>query len=686
MIEQDGNSVAFDKLAKIVLDNPSDIVYFVKAGKLQGLISMSDIRRAKERERSCVDINTSFSFLHGFEYMKARKIFLENDRINALPIVDEDCKLLGDYSRWDEDLFDYSLDFLKGNNYTDIALEKFNKVAIVYPSKQDLKKMKRIKVWKDFLQSYNVDVEIVQKEDVIEGINNNDKLLFVNEDEHRGLVCLYKDIFGNKNCDWTKADSLEFMLKNISDNISNIISDTMSESILLNLKEMGVHVLNLQVQTKENTYWKNVFQKIELKFKKMESEKNYDIHEELWKDFYDDEYSVDYAAEVGTQDYPCININTYIQLKDTEGKYYNVTNGERLTTEQPAKYENTIYFFGPSLIVGWRVKDAHTIASKLQEVLNKYDKKIRVVNCGCWGNEFQLMHRICSTDFKQGDIAIIYDRGKSFTEIPSIDLGECLEREKVPARWFLDTPLHPNHKVYKLWAEEIYKHISKDLSDKKSDGEVYKKDEKYSFLITGYVEKYFAGYKKFERVGAIVMNCNPFTNGHRFLIEEACKKVEELIIFVVEEDRSLFSFKERVGMVIEGVKDLKNVKVVPSGDFILSQQTFPEYFLKVESADVSSNADFDINLFATEIAPRLNITYRFVGEEKTDVVTAEYNNAMKRILPKYGIELIEIPRRNKEDGRPISATDVRNILEKGNFDDVKGLVPETTFEILTRSW
>ncbi len=40
--------------------------------------------------------------------------------------------------------------------------------------------------------------------------------------------------------------------------------------------------------------------------------------------------------------------------------------------------------------------------------------------------------------------------------------------------------------------------------------------------------------------------------------------------------------------------------------------------------------EYDITLFAEKIAPKLNITYRFVGEELEDKVTNEYNSAMKK--------------------------------------------------------
>lgn len=173
------------------------------------------------------------------------------------------------------------------------------------------------------------------------------------------------------------------------------------------------------------------------------------------------------------------------------------------------------------------------------------------------------------------------------------------------------------------------------------------------------------------------MNCNPFTLGHRYLIEEAHKRVDFLIIFVVEENKSVFSFEERFDMVSEGVKDMEHIMVVPSGDFILSQQTFPEYFIKVADEDIFQNVDNDITLFADCICNQLNICYRFVGNEPNDLVTRAYNDAMKRILPAKGIEVIEIMRMNNDD-ECISASLVRKYFENDEIEKACQLLPDTT--------
>ncbi len=177
------------------------------------------------------------------------------------------------------------------------------------------------------------------------------------------------------------------------------------------------------------------------------------------------------------------------------------------------------------------------------------------------------------------------------------------------------------------------------------------------------------------------MNCNPFTLGHQYLVEYAAAKVTRLYIFVVEEDRSAFPFKDRIELVRQGVKYIPNVEVLPSGKFIISQQTFSGYFNKAELQDVAVDSSEDVEIFGKEIASELGITIRFAGEEPTDNVTRQYNETMKRILPRYGIEFHEIPRKVLGE-EVISASKVREALHAGDFDKIKKLVPESTFKYL----
>jgi [citrate (pro-3S)-lyase] ligase len=182
-------------------------------------------------------------------------------------------------------------------------------------------------------------------------------------------------------------------------------------------------------------------------------------------------------------------------------------------------------------------------------------------------------------------------------------------------------------------------------------------------------------------IGAIVMNCNPFTLGHQYLVEYAAERMSHLYVFVVEEDLSIFPFEDRFLLVQQGVEHLGNVTVVPSGQFIISKATFKEYFIKETQQDTVIDASQDLSIFADSIAPALRISTRFVGEEPTDNVTRQYNVAMMAILPQKGIAVKVIPRREQR-GEPISASKVRKLLEGADFDGISELVPITTLDYL----
>ena len=75
--------------------------------------------------------------------------------------------------------------------------------------------------------------------------------------------------------------------------------------------------------------------------------------------------------------------------------------------------------------------------------------------------------------------------------------------------------------------------------------------------------------EKDDIIGSIVANCNPFTLGHLRIMEYASSQVDFLYVFVVEEDLSYFSFKDRLLMVKENLKHRDNIIVNPSGDLSL---------------------------------------------------------------------------------------------------------------------
>ncbi|MDR2056463.1 MAG: [citrate (pro-3S)-lyase] ligase [Desulfovibrio sp.] len=178
--------------------------------------------------------------------------------------------------------------------------------------------------------------------------------------------------------------------------------------------------------------------------------------------------------------------------------------------------------------------------------------------------------------------------------------------------------------------------------------------------------------------GAVVMNCNPFTLGHRHLIEYAAARCPVLHIFLVEEDRSIFPFHVRKRLLREGTADIPNVRIHDSGPYMISAATFPTYFLKSVDEATDVCAELDITIFACGIAPPFSIRRRFAGEEPYCELTEKYNAAMRRILPDYGIALEIIPRL-RAGGHTVSASIVRKILrESGPCASLHCLVPEST--------
>jgi [citrate (pro-3S)-lyase] ligase len=189
-----------------------------------------------------------------------------------------------------------------------------------------------------------------------------------------------------------------------------------------------------------------------------------------------------------------------------------------------------------------------------------------------------------------------------------------------------------------------------------------------------------------KKIGGIVLNANPFTLGHRYLVEQAARACDWLHVFVVKEDASLFSYADRYDLVAAGVRGIGNLTLYPGSDYIISRATFPNYFLKDKGIVDHSWAGIDLLLFREYIAPALGSTHRYVGTEPFDRVTNDYNAEMKQWLehaPSTAAPLtvVEIPRATIR-GVPISATEVRRLLARRDFSRIAELVPETTLQFL----
>lgn len=181
--------------------------------------------------------------------------------------------------------------------------------------------------------------------------------------------------------------------------------------------------------------------------------------------------------------------------------------------------------------------------------------------------------------------------------------------------------------------------------------------------------------------GAIVMNCNPMTLGHKYLIESAMEEVDNLIIFLVEEDKSEFKFADRWSILREELAKEKRIDIIGSGPYIISRATFPTYFLKKKDDNLDTYTKLDAGIFAEKIAKDLEIDIRFLGSEPFDRVTEIYNKNIKEIFDKHNI-VLEILDRKEIDGNIVSASKVRKLLKEAKEIQAYKYLPQATINFL----
>ena len=383
-------------------------------------------------------------------------------------------------------------------------------------------------------------------------------------------------------------------------------------------------------------------------------------------------------------------------LCSIESKFVNTIGGRRITTNDKGNYKNKLFVLGNSVVYGYGNEDRHTIPSFMQKMINSTGK-YKVINCGV--KSHLSLYNVVESATKGDRIIIVL--GYYYAEW--MWLLKMLENHINPIqtyclKYLFDRPhdmgevywdaAHINHIGNKRVAEEIIKIMDENPQVglvNRNGIEVLDRKEPDLDLMEKGLRDFLDDISKYkldtENIGAIVMNCNPFTNGHRYLIEYAANQCEHLFIFVVEEDKSYFKFEDRLNLVKAGTADLSNVTVLPSGKFIISTVTFEEYFDKDNLSGATINPAMDIEIFGKHIAPALNISKRFAGKEPNCYITKQYNTTMREILPRYGVEFVEISRKESE-GNPISASMVRKLIEEKDWEAVKLLVPQTTYDYL----
>ena len=406
-----------------------------------------------------------------------------------------------------------------------------------------------------------------------------------------------------------------------------------------------------------------------------------------------------------------IKVRNHSAVADFKGKYCNIIGHARYVPSAPKEYRNSIYLYGPCTMRSKYVSDEYTISNFMQKRINKdFGGLYNVVSYGCEdvdeSNDFEY---ILDTTFKPGDIVveerdfsdslkdIIRGKGYCYRE-----LSEPINKQRL-TNFLVNDITHLNHRGCKMAADFIYDTIKgkiRELLKRNFEDRIIKfdyKDRDESFIKENpdfkpyleHLEKISKPYrKKYKTIGSLNVNCNPFTRGHRYLIEEALKRVDHLFLFVVEEDASEFSFADRYEMVKRGIADLGDrITLLTTGKWMCSRFTFPDYFDKDNlQSKVILNPTKDVDLYGAYIAPAIGATRRFFGEEPIDKVTQQHNNFMKRQLPEYGIEVIEIPRKTLDSGQVISASKVRKNLKEKNWEALEKLVPQTTYDYLKENY
>lgn len=316
----------------------------------------------------------------------------------------------------------------------------------------------------------------------------------------------------------------------------------------------------------------------------------------------------------------------YFRCVPQTSRYVNVDQfGQRPTESFPEPPYKTVHIFGSSIGCTWEMADCHTLTNQLQELVKD---KYRVVNYSIAGTGFDNAgQNMLDVAFESGDVIIfIWSKGayadiKDDMERIGVSITDLFSYFNAPhsVELFFDRH-HPNPNGYKIIAKVMNDRI-RELTERKSTSQSMQvftphRNMHKPSAAPEELTKWLGEISKLRpRIGSIVMNCNPFTLGHRYLIEQSAAKVDKLFIFVVEEDKSIFPFTDRIELVRRGTEDIPNVTVLPSGSYIISSLTFTDYFEKSEHQDRVIDPSIDVELFGQYIAPALGITVSFYEQD-----------------------------------------------------------------------
>lgn len=581
--------------------------------------------------------------------------------------------------------------YFKEKNYNKIAIYGFGTTGkLLYDEIKDEIEICCI-IDKSDTAKINVEVEVIKPRDII----NYENINII-------IVTPYFQFYEIRNS-LKKYTSTKIL------SLRNILSELKSEDEIIEIsKFLRKKNVQLHLFTRPNTKTienPSLYEQAMMFSEHKAIEEQYEYLKE--KIFNDVQINIDYLESI-------YNIKSFLienketKVMDKKSEYCNIINSYRYIPDYPNRVNKKIYIFGDCSSFGFLAEDKRTAANILQKRIN-HDK----CSYGIYAyasaikNISYLFEIIKKLPLKDGDMILYIDRPRdiyfnwnhnyrffyNLENIYEYDLTSFFSRPHNYGEIFVDS-MHIANRGQMLLGDALYKCIKDKLNNDVVQEEVQENrvsfnEDTNSILNIKKSEKLneYINYLKKEKiennglVGCIVMNCNPFTLGHLYLIEKACNYVDILYIFCVEEDTSIFKFKERFQLLVENTKHLKNVKILKSGKYILSSLTFNNYFTKESIQNITIDATYDLEIFCQYIVPILNISIRFAGTEPICKITSQYNRDMKHILPKYNIQFKEIERKKLEEN-VISATKVRDLIWKKDLEGISKLVPEKTLHFI----
>lgn len=550
------------------------------------------------------------------------------------------------------------------------------------------------------MRTISKEIEVVQRNDItlaklehfyIQDQNADKKILVYDGDEYRSVIDYNKlrmintqrelDLFLDVDC------CNEYLLNENDEEWADCIYEHTKTAILPVLSENGIQTLKqVNSQVDEDIYLESIHQLIQYFQQKDISVFGIRMPfvEEMTKNTHDFKYFPGDSLMWRNCNRALVEqILMYVTDKSYDEAKKNVSSCVSTEGKFFGSGERRIFLVGGCTVNGYAGFHGDELATILNDVL---DGEYTIQCVSMVRFETTIKHKILEQDIRSNDLVILIDYGWGWCN-SAIDIVSLFNGYAGDKWLYFDDPSHTTKYGNRLMAEAIADRIILPHFESvigKKNAVIHRGSPRLSYKDEKRIVKYCEELSRFQKkgiTGAIVMNCNPFTLGHRYLIEQALKEVDDLYLFVVEEEASEFTFQERFEMVKMGISDLKKIIVVPSGRFILSRESFRNYFEKDQMQGMVVDASRDLHIFADYIAKMLGITKRFVGEEPFDTVTKQYNEQMKEILGSVGIEVMEIPRKSLE-GIVISASNVRKYLKENDWPLVQKLVPQAILEYL----